>query len=179
MLKFFIEFLKIGTFSIGAYTSIPLIQESILSHGWIDKTMFANILAISESTPGSILVNAATYVGSVKCGVLGSIIATLGVVLPAFVIILLICKYLRGWLESKPVQAVLSGIKPCAIGIILATGVDILLPSLVADKAPNITGFLVLALLLAFMFIYHKRTKKILSPIGLIIASAVLGIFLY
>ena len=122
-LLLFLEFFKIGMFAFGgAYGAIPLIQESILRNGWMDETMFANMLAISESTPGPIMVNAATYIGSRCAGVPGAVFATLGVVLPSFIIILLVSIFLGQWLKSKGVQSVLRGIKPCLMGVILATG---------------------------------------------------------
>ncbi len=179
LLKLFTEFLKVGTFSIGAYTGIPLTQEIVLRNAWIDKAMFANMLAISESTPGPILVNAATYIGSVKAGFLGSVVATFGVILPAFLVIVFICMLFKNWSESKPVQAILRGVKPCAIGIIFATGANMLLASLLPDNTLDKTGILILLILLACAIFYHHRTKKFLSPIKLIIYSAVLGILLY
>ena len=90
-LELFIEFLKIGLFSFGgAYGAIPIIQEAVLQKQWMNQDMFSNIVAISESTPGPIMVNAATYIGNVQGGFLGALVATTGVVLPAFVIVILI-----------------------------------------------------------------------------------------
>lgn len=86
-LTLFLEFLKIGAFSFGgAYGAIPLIKETVISHGWLNEEMFANIIAVSESTPGPIMVNTATYIGNVQGGILGAALATLGVVLPSWVL---------------------------------------------------------------------------------------------
>ena len=87
----FIGFLEVGFFSFGgAYVAIPLIRDVVMAHGWLDDEMLSYMIAISESTPGPIMVNMATYVGSEKGGLLGAAIATFAVVLPAFIIILLL-----------------------------------------------------------------------------------------
>ena len=89
MMELFWAFLKIGAFAFGgAYGAIPLIRDTVLSHGWMDAQMFANLTAVAESTPGPIMVNLATYVGAVEAGLPGALVATLGVVLPSFVLIL-------------------------------------------------------------------------------------------
>ena len=182
-LSLFWEFLKIGMFSFGgAYGAIPLIQDAVLQNGWMDEAMFANILAISESTPGPIMVNSATYIGNQQGGILGALLATLGVILPAFVIILVITKFLRKFIKSRPVQAVLGGVAPCLMGIILATGVTMLttlLFGIPGAAAFDLRSAIILAVLVLGLFVYKKLTKKELSPILLIVISAVLGIFLY
>ena len=123
-LDLLIGFLEVGFFSFGgAYAAIPLIREVVLAHGWMDDEMVAYMIAISESTPGPIMVNMATYVGSVKGGIPGAMIATTAVVFPAFLIILLIMVLLKKALQNKYVKAALGGLKPCIIGIILATGI--------------------------------------------------------
>ena len=105
-LKLFWEFLKVGLFAFGgAYGAIPIIQQGVLAQGWMDEAMFAIIVGISESTPGPIMVNAATYIGKMQGGVLGSIVATVGVILPSFVIILLVTALFTKFLKKKPVQA--------------------------------------------------------------------------
>lgn len=119
----FLVFLKIGLFAFGgAYGAIPLIRENVLAHGWMDEAMFSNMIAISESTPGPIMVNAATYIGSSQAGISGAAVATLGVVLPSFVIILVVTALFRSCLKNRRVQAVLRGVKPCLMGVIFATG---------------------------------------------------------
>lgn len=113
LLSVFWEFLKIGCFSFGGgYGAIPLIRETVLSKGWADEAMLGNIIAISESTPGPIMVNTATYIGNRQAGVAGAALATLGVVLPAFVIMLLVAIFLRAWLKHRRVQAAFQGSSP-------------------------------------------------------------------
>ena len=123
-----IGFLKVGLFAFGgAYGAIPLIRDVVLSYGWLEDDMLTTMIAVSESTPGPIMVNLATYVGSAQAGFWGALIATAAVVLPSFVIILLIMALLKKLLKNPYVQAVLRGLKPCMIGIILATGVYMIL----------------------------------------------------
>ncbi len=123
-LELFWGFLKVGCFAFGgAYAAIPLIRDVVLSYGWLDDEMLSYMIAVSESTPGPIMVNLATYVGSSQAGFAGALLATSAVVLPSFVLILLIMVVLKSVLKNRYVQAALSGLKPCVIGIILATGV--------------------------------------------------------
>ena len=122
-LDLFLGFLKVGCFAFGgAYGAIPLIRDVVLSYGWLSDEMLTYMIAVSESTPGPIMVNLATYVGSSQAGLPGSAIATLAVVLPSFIIILLVMALLKTALKNRYVQAILRGLKPCIIGIILATG---------------------------------------------------------
>ena len=124
----FIGFLKVGLFAFGgAYGAIPLIRDVVLSYDWIEDEMLTYMIAVSESTPGPIMVNLATYVGSSQAGFRGALIATTAVVLPSFIIILLIMVLLKKLLKNPYVQAVLRGLKPCIIGIILATGIFMIL----------------------------------------------------
>ena len=127
-LELFLGFLQVGLFAFGgAYGAIPLIRDVVLSYGWISDDMLTYMIAVSESTPGPIMVNLATYVGSTQAGLMGALIATAAVVLPSFIIILLIMVLLKQMLKNPYVQAVLRGLKPCMIGIILATGIFMIL----------------------------------------------------
>ena len=122
-LELFFAFLKVGMFSFGgAYGAIPLIRDVVLSHGWMNEEYLTYMIAVSESTPGPIMVNMATYVGSTQAGLFGSVVATFGVVLPSFCVILLVTAILRNLTDNKYFKAILQGLKPCIIGIILATG---------------------------------------------------------
>ena len=107
-LDLFLGFLKVGCFAFGgAYGAIPLIRDVVLSYGWLSDETLTYMIAVSESTPGPIMVNLATYVGSSQSGMLGAIVATLAVVLPSFIIILLVTALLKTALKNKYVQAVL------------------------------------------------------------------------
>ena len=125
-LDLFLGFLKVGLFAFGgAYGAIPLIRDVVLSYGWLSDEALSYMIAVSESTPGPIMVNLATYVGSTEAGFLGALVATLAVVLPSFIIILLITALLKNAFKNKYIQSVLRGLKPCIIGIVLAMGVYI------------------------------------------------------
>lgn len=125
-LKLFLTFLQVGAVSFGGgYAMISLIKEMVLAHGWLNEEQLLNMIAVSESTPGPIAVNMATFVGSTQGGILGSFVATLGVVLPSFVIILLIAALIQNFLKYKGVQAFLGGIRPCVVGMIIATAITI------------------------------------------------------
>lgn len=192
-LSLFLAFFKIGLFAFGgAYGAIPLIQETVLSHGWMDEAMFTNIIAISESTPGPIMVNTATYIGSQQAGILGAAAATVGVVLPSFTIILLISAAFGNAVQNQKVQAVLQGVKPCLMGVILATGMFMAIGILFPDgvfffrQFPAREGhgmemvslFIFLFLLAAILALRWIR-KKELSPIVLIVLAGILGAVLY
>lgn len=181
--ELFFGFLKVGCFSFGgAYGAIPLIRDVVLSYGWLSDETLAYMIAVSESTPGPIMVNLATYIGSSQAGFSGAVIATFAVVFPSFVIILLVTALLKTALKNRYVQAVLGGLKPCVIGIVLATGVSMAVGNCFGDlAAPEIQwkAVIITALLAAAMFGHRRLAKKKLSPILLILISACLGIFIY
>ena len=178
-----IGFLKVGLFAFGgAYGAIPLIRDVVLAYGWLDDEMLTYMIAVSESTPGPIMVNLATYVGSAKAGLPGALIATAAVVLPSFIIILLIMALLKRLLKNPYVQAVLRGMKPCIIGIILATGLYMILHNCLGsftNPALNTSVIILTAVLSGVYFGSRKITKNGLSPIGLIGISAIMGILIY
>ena len=182
LLELFAGFLKVGCFAFGgAYGALPLIRDVVLSYGWLDEEMLTYMIAVSESTPGPIMVNLATYVGSSQAGLPGSLIATLAVVLPSFLIILLVTALLKTVLKNPYVQAVLRGLKPCMVGIILATGVWMILRNgVVLRDGSLLLRPLVLTLLLgAVYFGSGKLRKGGISPILLICLSAAAGIAAY
>lgn len=181
-LDLLIGFFKVGLFSFGgAYAAIPLIRDVVLTHGWMNDEMVAYMVAISESTPGPIMVNMATYVGSTKAGVLGAIVATTAVVLPAFLIIILLLAVLNKALQSRGVQAVLGGLKPCIMGIILATGIYMIWGNcfITLNKVLDVRATILTAALALIFFGVRDGLKKKFSPILLICISAVLGMVVF
>lgn len=182
-LSLFLSFLKIGIFSFGgAYGAIPLIQDVLLENGWADEAMFANLVALSEATPGPIMVNMATYIGNKQAGILGAAIATLGVILPAFVILLTVITLFKSLLKKKSVQAVLEGIKPCLMGIILATGVFMAIGACLLNDgmfSVDLIAWGILLILVAISVIFKTVRKKDSPPIWLILLAAVCGAVLY
>ena len=181
-LDLLIGFLEVGLFSFGgAYAAIPLIRDVVLAHGWLDDEMLSYMIAVSESTPGPIMVNLATYVGSNKGGLLGAVIATTAVMLPAFIIILFIMVLAKSLLKNQYVQAILGGLKPCVIGIILATGVYMILGNcyIMTKGSVDYAAILITCVLALLYFGSRKVIKKGLSPIGLICLAAVTGMIVY
>ena len=182
-LDLLIGFLKVGLFAFGgAYAAIPLIRDVVLSYGWIEEDMLTTMIAVSESTPGPIMVNLATYVGSSQAGFQGALIATAAVVLPSFVIVLLIMVLLKKLLKNPYVQAVLRGLKPCIIGIILATGLYMILQRCfggIQAFSADLTVILMTAVLALVYFGSRKIIKGGISPIALIGISALAGVLVY
>ena len=176
-------FLKVGLFSFGgAYGAIPVIREVVMDYGWVSEEKFAYLLAISESTPGPIMVNTATYIGNEVGGILGSMLATFVVCLPAFIIILLFSMIFKNFLKKPFVAAILDGIKPCIIGIIAATGLHMIITNCVANGlsiSSNWQTLVITALLLVVMLVYKKLRKKSISPIMLIGVAACFGMIFF
>ena len=183
-LTLFLEFLKIGLFTFGGgYAMIPLIREAVLRHGWLDEAQFLNMIGVAEVTPGPIAVNMATYVGSTQAGFLGALFCTLGVILPAFLIMLLISILLRKFMKNKFVQSALSGIKFVAIALIMASAItifaDVLFPYTLNNGisfAPNTTAIKMFILIVAGYFLLKILLKKKPGPISIIIMSAIVGL---
>ena len=184
-LELFAGFLKVGLFSFGGgYASIPLIRDVVMSYGWLSEDMLTYMIAVSESTPGPIMVNLATYIGSSQAGLPGAILATLAVVLPAFVIILLIMAAMKTVLKNRYVQAVMRGLTACVTGVILATGCWLLYRNGISPVTQENTDFrpLILAIVLSAGWFGLRRKpgiKKYITPISLILVSAVLGAVIY
>lgn len=179
-LELFLGFLQVGCFAFGgAYGAIPLIRDVVLSRGWLTDERLTYMIAVSESTPGPIMVNMATYIGSSQGGFWGAVIATTAVVLPAFCIILLVMVVLKTILNHPYVQAVLRGLKPCIIGIILATGATMVISNCLPQHAPDWKALGLTAVLAVVLFGSKFLLKKKLSSISLILIAAILGIAVY
>lgn len=181
-LDLFLGFLKVGCFAYGgAYGAIPLIRDVVLSYGWLSDEMLSYMIAVSESTPGPIMVNLATYIGSDQAGLIGAIIATSAVVLPSFLVILLITISLKTLLKDRYIQAILRGLKPCVVGIVLATGIYMVVNNCLnaSNRVIDPKAMTITSILLCYMVVYKYIFKKKSSPIGLIVISAIMGIVIY
>ena len=186
LLELFLTFFEIGALTFGGgYAMIPFVREQVLLHGWLTEEELLNMIAVSESTPGPIAVNMATFVGSNEAGILGSACATLGVVLPSFIIILIVASLLKNFLKYNGVKAFLSGVRPCVVSLILGTAITLFLSVLIGigggDFTPNIDlkGIIIFAIIIAIASIYKKIKGKKPSPILMIVISACLGMILY
>ena len=185
-LKLFLTFLQIGAVSFGGgYGMISLVREKCLTNAWLTEEEFMNFIAVAESTPGPIAINMATFVGSTQGGILGSLVSTLGMVIPSFVIILIIASLIRNFIKYKGVQYTLKGIRPVIVGLIIGTAVTMALNvflniSLAHDRPQfDIFAAIIFALVFLMSYFYKKIRKKAVSPILLILISAVLGIIFY
>lgn len=185
-LQLFLTFLEIGAVSFGGgYGMIALISEKVTSLGWMTETELQNFIAVSEVTPGSLAVSVATFVGAETGGFFGALVATVGVVLPSFIIIVLIAAVIKNLLKYSGVQAFLSGIQPAVIGMIIATAVTMGLKTLLSlstfgnPVSPDVKGLVILAILATIHILMLKIKKKRPSPIVMILVSAGLGLLMY
>lgn len=175
-LTLFLEFFKIGLFSFGgAFGMIPLIKETVLSHLWLAESEFYDLIGVCESTPGPIAVNMATYIGSIQAGLLGSTVATLGVVLPSFIIILIVASVLRNLTQNGFFKAAIGGIAPVIVGLILSTGVLLARKSLISSPFDPVP-LVILTLLVSIWAVSKFVFKRPLKTIPIILISVVLGI---
>lgn len=188
LLDLFLTFLLIGAVSFGGgYGMISLVREQVLAHGWLTESEFLDMIAVSESTPGPLAVNMATFIGSSQAGFPGALVATLGVVLPAFLIILLIAAVLKNLLRYRGIEAFLSGVRPTVVGLILGTAVVLGLATLFSLGSLRDTSgvthdagaFLILFCLLALDAASRTWRGRAITPILLILLSAVLGMLVY
>ncbi len=185
-LKLFLTFLKIGAVSFGGgYGMISLIKDDCLASGWLTEAELLNFIAVAESTPGPIAVNMATFVGSSQGGILGAFLATLGVVLPSFVIIFLIASLLTSLMQYRGVKATLGSIRPAIVALILGTAFTMFLSlgfgikSIRSLPTVDFRAIAVFAVVSAISFAYSKWKKESFSPILLIVISGALGVLLY
>ena len=162
-------FLKIGTFTFGGgYVMIPLIQAEVAAHHWMDATSLVNFIAVSESTPGPIAVNVATYVGAEVGGFFGAVCATLGVAFPAFFIILVVAKCYEAFRASKWVTGCMSGLKPAVVGLI---GTAVLSIGRTVFFSSEVSVITLVIFAISFYLAFKKK-----SPILIICIAALLGI---
>lgn len=184
--KLFYTFFKIGLFTIGGgYAMLPLIQEEVINNGWLPKEEIVNFIAVSESTPGPFAVNISTYVGSVlggEFGILGSLFgsfcATLGVILPSFIIILIVAKFYEKFKTNKIVAGCMTGLKPAVVGLIggaiLSIFLTVFLPenNTILEILKTAQTYVSLAIFALCSVLVFKKVH----PIIIICLSAVAGI---
>ena len=181
LFRLFFEFFKIGLFAVGGgMATIPFLQDLSLRTGWYSQELITDMIAISESTPGPIGINMATYVGYTTAGFLGGLIATLGEILPAIIIVTLVSKSLQRFSDSKQVGSIFYGLRTAVTGLIAAAGFDVF-KIVIVCTAPEITSIVSLISpyrLLYFVVVFVMIHKLKWHPIIFIALSAVLGIFL-
>lgn len=176
--ELFWTFLKIGAFTFGGgYAMLPLIQQAVASHGWMTTEELINFVAVSESTPGPFAINTATYVGSVTGGIPGAFCATLGVVLPSFVIILLVARAYKAFRSNRIVEGCMEGLKPAVVGLIgaavVTTGQTVFFGKYDLWQAFRAPAFWISVCIFALAIVLIRRK---VHPIAVILLSAVIGI---
>ncbi len=184
-LKLFITFFKIGAFTFGGgYAMLPMMEQEVLKNAWMSEEELLNFIAVAESTPGPVAINMATYIGmetgldqgNILFGLFGAFCATLGVVLPSFIIILLVAKFYEKYKNSFVVNGCLVGLRPTVVGLIAAAvislGMGVFFPAGFALSAINFSFVCSVAI---FVIVVVLAFKKV-SPIALIGISAVLGV---
>ena len=184
-LRLFWEFFKTGLFSVGGgLATLPFLYRMSETTGWFTTSQLADFIAVSESTPGPIGVNMATYVGYSTAGIPGAIIATIGLATPSVIIILLVAKIIEKFRSNKYVDSAFYGLRPCSVGLISAAGLLVVKISLFFFDRFKETGkfsdlfnykAIILAAVILLLTRYIKQTKK-LHPIVFIGFSALVGI---
>jgi chromate transporter len=185
ILTLFWIFFKIGLFTFGGgYAMIPLIRQELVGGGYITQELLIDFIGISESTPGPFAVNMATFIGMSQYGLLGAMATTLGVVLPSFIIILIIASLGSKFLESRGVKLAFIGLKPAVIGLILSVSLSLIVHAVLPNidfesqifdlSVFNLKGLIIMTIVILASIFYKK-----ISPIKIILLSAVLGIIFY
>jgi len=184
-LRLFFEFFKTGLFAVGGgMATLPFLYDISARTGWFSAAQLADMIAVSESTPGPIGINMATYVGYTTGGIPGALIATLGLVTPSLIIILIIARVLQAFRQNKYVDAAFYGLRPCSVGLIAAAGmlvvkITLFKPELFAATGALADLFNVKAILLAAVLLVLTRAvrkTKGLHPIVFILCSAAAGV---
>ena len=181
LLLLFYEFAKVGLFAVGGgLATVPFLQSMGEKTGWFTNTQLSTMIAVSESTPGPMGVNMATYVGYEIAGVPGAVIATLGLITPSIVAIILIAGFLQKFRQSKTVDAVFYGLRPASTALIASAGISVALSvfwTVGGDAQHTLSIHWPVILLSAALFLamQHKRIKKI-HPVAFIAFAAVIGI---
>ena len=176
IMQLFTVFFKIGLFTFGGgYAMIPLIKAEVLANNWASISDIIDFIGISESTPGPFAINIATFIGFNKEGILGAAAATLGVVLPSLIIILIISKFFFNFQDNKYVKAVLAGLRPAVVGTIASSAFTIFASIFIINgKVTNYIGIIILIIILVLKFKFKK-----MHPIMLIVLSGVMGYLFY
>ena len=175
LLSLYWEFFKTGLFAVGGgLATLPFLQNMAVSTGWFTTAQLADMIAVSESTPGPLGINTATYVGFTTAGVPGAVVATLGLVSPSIIIILVVAAFLKAFRDSRTVQDVFYGLRPASMGLIAASGLSVVLMAFYLPAGADLLHQIHLPGVLLILTRYCKQTKG-LHPILFILASAVVG----
>ena len=179
-IQLFYEFFKTGLFALGGgLATLPFLHRMAVQTGWFSEALLTDMIAISESTPGPIGVNMATYVGYVTAGIPGALVATLGLITPAVVIVLLVVRVLDAFRGNRYIEAAFYGLRPAVVGLIAAAGLSVAAGALLRLPFSGRLAELIhwpSVCIFAAVFLLQKRCR--LHPIWYLAASAVVGVWL-
>ena len=186
-LQLFLTFLKVGAFAFGGgYAMLSLIGDSVLSYGWMTEEELLNFVGVETVIPGPIAVNMATYIGYEQGGFLGALLATVGVVLPSFIIILIVAACIKNLLKYPPVKTFIASMSPALGGLIVSVAVTMALTVFFGiDTVSSINlsfdwrTLVVLAVVMAIPIIWKRIKKKEFSSILLVVISGIVGMLLF
>ena len=186
-LQLFLTFLKVGAFAFGGgYAMLSLIGDSVLKYGWMTEEELLNFVGVETVIPGPIAVNMATYIGYEQGGFLGALLATIGVVLPSFIIILVVAACIKNLLKYPPVKAFITSMRPALGGLIVSVALTMALAVFFGIDTINAVNFsfdwrtlVVLAVVVAVPIVWKRIKKKEFSSILLVVISGVLGMLLF
>ena len=177
-LELFLTFFKVGLFTFGGgYAMLPMIREEVISHCWLSQSELIDFIAVSESTPGPFAVNIATFIGTRTGGIFGSLCATLGVVLPSFIVIMIVARFYQKFKSSRLVIGAMTGLKPAVVGLIaaalLSLSQTVFFPTgLITEVFTTAQFYVSLGIFAAAVVLAFKK----LHPIFIILLSAVAGV---
>ncbi len=186
-LTLFLTFLKVGAFTFGGgYAMLSIIGNYVIGYGWMTEEELINFVGVETVIPGPIAVNMATYIGYEQAGFLGALLATLGVVLPSFVIIIIVAAFIKNLLKYESVRALIMSMRPAICGLILSVALTTALAVLlgidnIKHFEPSIDwrSFLILAAVVVIPILWKKISKKEISSILLVAVSGALGVLLF
>ena len=186
-LQLFLTFLKVGAFAFGGgYAMLSLIGDSVLKYGWMTEEELLNFVGVETVIPGPIAVNMATYIGYEQGGFLGALLATIGVVLPSFIVILVVAACIKNLLKYPPVKSFIASMRPALGGLIVAVAVTMALTVFFGiDTVSTINlsfdwrTLVVLAVVIAIPIVWKPIKKKEFSSILLVVISGVMGMLLF
>lgn len=181
LLRLFYEFAKVGLFSVGGgLATVPFLQSMGEKTGWFTNAQLSTMIAVSESTPGPMGVNMATYVGYTIMGIPGAVVATLGLITPSIIVIIIIAGFLKKFRQSRTVDAVFYGLRPASTALIASAGLSVAISVFfsvggTAEHTISVHWPVVLLSILIFLAMQHKKLKKI-HPVAFIAVAAVVGV---
>ena len=186
-LELFYTFFLIGLFTFGGgYAMIPMIQEQVVGRGWISEKSLTDFIAISEATPGPFAINISTFVGNSVGGIFGALCATIGVILPSLIIIIIVAMIMKKFIKNRFVQGALAGVKPIVLALILSTAILLFVKTIFfngnaikGDMEFDLRSLTLLIMLSGILIIYKKTKKKSLGAIKLLGLAALFGIILF